>query len=94
MANTVVGNLWAKESKEGRKYLSGYLIDIHGEIPIVIFANDKAQNDKAPTHRILLSEKREQQGGTNAPRATHDDFNAGRPQGGGEREVDISGITF
>jgi uncharacterized protein (DUF736 family) len=35
-----IGALWLKETKDGKKYFSGVLEDLRGEIRIAIFKND------------------------------------------------------
>lgn len=52
-----IGALWLKE-KDGKKYFSGSLQDLHGEIRIVVFKNDNKTKDTQPDYQILLSEER------------------------------------
>jgi hypothetical protein len=57
--NKRIGVLWLKASKEGRKYLSGYIDNgIHGEIPIAIFRVNTKPTETSPDYVMLLSEPR------------------------------------
>lgn len=56
-----VGALWLKESSKGNKYMAG-TVKIGGvEYPIMIFKNDKGDNDRRPDYRIFPSKPREGQ---------------------------------
>lgn len=64
-----VGALWRHEKKaEGGEaatvFLTGVIdLGIHGEIPIVVFKNDKKKDgSKQPDYRILLSRQAEKSG--------------------------------
>lgn len=51
-----LGALWKKKSKTGMSFLSGYINDHDGSrTDIVIFANDKKTNEKAPDYRVYIS---------------------------------------
>ena len=48
-----VGFLWVKKDKQGREFLGGVIsLGIFGELPIVIFKEDRKENDKAPDYVI------------------------------------------
>ena len=57
--NTELGALWKKKSKTGVAFLSGYVkvddLGLEKEIKVVVFANNKKSNDKAPDYRIYIS---------------------------------------
>ena len=57
--NTELGALWKKKSKAGLAFLSGYVkvddLSPEKEVKIVVFANNKKSNDKAPDYRIYVS---------------------------------------
>lgn len=58
MANNSIGALWIKQSKSGTEFMSGY-IEINGQkIDIVVFKNDKGDNDRKPDWKILRSQPR------------------------------------
>lgn len=54
-----LGALWKKKSKNGMAFLSGYVkvddLGLEKEIKVVVFANNKKANDKAPDYRIYIS---------------------------------------
>ena len=51
-----LGALWKKKSKAGMSFLSGYINDHDGQrIDIVVFANSKKTNEKAPDYRLYVS---------------------------------------
>ena len=60
MANTKIGALWSKKTTEGKEYFTGVISDLRGDIQIVVFRNDKKQNDNQPDYDILLSEPKEE----------------------------------
>ncbi len=52
-------NLWlteksvlfgAKKTSEGKEYFSGVISDLRGEIQIVVFRNDKKENENQPDY--------------------------------------------
>ena len=55
-----IGALWLKETKDGKKYMSGVLEDIRGEIRIAVFRNDRKEKDSHPDYQIVLSEERKE----------------------------------
>jgi uncharacterized protein (DUF736 family) len=59
MPNRKIGALWSKKTEYGKEYFSGVISDLRGDIQIVVFENDKKQNDKQPDYNILLSEPKE-----------------------------------
>ena len=59
MTNRKIGALWSKKSSEGKEYLTGVISDLRGEIQIVVFRNDKKENENQPDYDILLSEPKE-----------------------------------
>lgn len=51
-----LGALWKKKSKAGMSFLSGYINDHDGQrIDVVVFANSKKTNEKAPDYRLYVS---------------------------------------
>lgn len=67
-----LGALWKNTSDNGTTYLSGYL----GEARLLVFKNDKRDNDKAPDYRVLIGKGKKQkeyeegggnQGGSRGP---------------------------
>jgi len=52
-----IGALWAKTSKDGKKYMSGILEDLSGDIRIVIFKNDRKEKENYPDYLIYRSEE-------------------------------------
>ena len=55
MANRKIGALWSKKTGDGKEYFTGVISDLRGEIQIVVFRNDK-KNENQPDYDILLSE--------------------------------------
>lgn len=61
MASRKIGALWLRNSKDGsKKYMSGVISDLRGDIQIVIFENDRKEKDNQPDFNILVSEKEEE----------------------------------
>lgn len=58
MARSKIGALWLKEGANG-KYFSGVIEDLRGDVPIVIFKNDRKEQDNHPDYIILRSEPME-----------------------------------
>ncbi len=56
MTNRKIGALWSKKTEAGKEYFSGVISDVRDEIQIVVFQNDKKQNENQPDYDILLSE--------------------------------------
>lgn len=58
-----LGALWLKESKQGKKFMTGIIendsLPHIQKIPVVVFKNEKKQSDKSPDYLIFLSEDRE-----------------------------------
>lgn len=51
-----LGALWKKKSKTGLSFLSGYIVDHDGSrTDVVVFANTKKSNEKAPDYRLYVS---------------------------------------
>jgi uncharacterized protein (DUF736 family) len=51
-----LGALWKKKSKAGLSFLSGYITDHDGQkTDVVVFANDKKSNERAPDYRLYIS---------------------------------------
>jgi len=48
-----IGHLWIKKDRQNREYLAGVVsLGLFGEVPIVIFKEDKKDNEKAPDYVI------------------------------------------
>jgi len=54
--NNSIGALWKRLGKNG-EYLSGNVVVDGKKIEIVVFLNDKGENEKRPDYRIYLSDK-------------------------------------
>jgi uncharacterized protein (DUF736 family) len=55
-----LGALWKKKSKTGMSFLSGYINDHDGQrIDVVVFANSKKTNERAPDYRLYISKPAE-----------------------------------
>lgn len=80
-----IGDLWIKTSKDGKKYMSGVLEDLSGDIRIAVFKNDRKEKDSHPDYQILLSEDRKDQQRQETPR----NENSGGNEGDGIRLEDI-----
>jgi len=59
MAKREIVGLWSRKTKEGQEYFSGMITDLRGDIQIVVFKNDK-KNENQPDYDILLSEPMEE----------------------------------
>ena len=59
MSKRKIGALWSKKTEEGKEYFTGVISDLRGDIQIVVFKNDK-RNDNQPDYDILLSEPKKQ----------------------------------
>jgi hypothetical protein len=65
--NQELGALWKKKSKAGMSFLSGYINDHDGQrIDVVVFANSKKTNEKAPDYRLYVSKPLDNQNKTTA----------------------------
>ena len=63
-----LGALWKKKSKMGMSFLSGYINDHDGQrIDVVVFANSKKTNEKAPDYRLYVSKPLDNQNKTTTP---------------------------
>ena len=72
-----IGALWLKESKKGVKYMSGVIEIGDAKHEVVVFKNDKGDNDRRPDYRIYPSAPRDGQqveGQTESPRGFSDDI--------------------
>lgn len=67
MASKKIGALWQKQTKDGKRYLSGILEDLSGDIRIAIFPNDRKQKDTEPDFTILRSDQSKEQKPTSQP---------------------------
>jgi len=64
-----IGAFWIKKSKKGMTFMSG-TVEIDGKkTEVVVFKNDKGDNEKRPDYRMYESEPLEQ----DKPAATQDD---------------------
>jgi len=70
-----IGALWLKETKDGKKYMSGVLEDIRGEIRIAVFRNDRKEKDNHPDYQIVLSEERKERSETDQTADSADTVN-------------------
>jgi uncharacterized protein (DUF736 family) len=59
MATRKIGALWSRKTADGKEYFTGVISDLRGDIQIVVFENDKKQNENQPDYDILVSEPRE-----------------------------------
>ena len=56
-----IGGLWIKQGKNG-KFMSGKITQMNGQdLNIIVFKNDKGDNERRPDYRIYLSEPRDGQ---------------------------------
>lgn len=63
-----LGALWKKKSKTGMSFLSGYINDHDGQrIDVVVFANSKKTNEKAPDYRLYISKPLENKASVSTP---------------------------
>lgn len=75
MASQKIGALWVRKSKTGMTYMSGVIKDMHGEIQIAVFKNEKKQaGTKQPDYNIVLSGNRPKQKVAEAPPASGEDL--------------------
>jgi uncharacterized protein (DUF736 family) len=52
-----IGALWVRESQDGRKFMSGLIETLNGDVQIAVFKNDKKEKENQPDYNIVLSEK-------------------------------------
>jgi len=79
--NKELGALWKKKSKAGMSFLSGYINDHDGQrIDVVVFANGKKTNEKAPDYRMYVSKPLNKEGvaTTNSTPATTSNVTASK----------------
>lgn len=52
-----LGALWLRDGKDGKKYMTGVIETLSGDVQIVVFRNDKKEaGSKQPDYNILRSE--------------------------------------
>lgn len=76
---TSLSGLWVRESKSGRKYMSGTTredVTISAGTNICIFKNDKAGNDKRPDYNLIVYTKAEDREVNHAPAEQEPDADA------------------
>ena len=66
-----IGSLWKKESKKGKKFLTGVITVDGKEIRVVGFINTNKRNDKAPDVELYKSKP----------------FNGGNPNAQRQKEI-------
>lgn len=55
-----IGALWVRVMKDGKKYMTGTLNDLSGDIRIAVFPNNRKEKENQPDFQIVLSgEKKE-----------------------------------
>jgi uncharacterized protein (DUF736 family) len=52
-----IGALWIRETQEGKKFMSGLIETLNGDVHIAVFKNDKKEKENQPDYNIVLSEK-------------------------------------
>lgn len=65
-----IGAVWKQTSKKGETYLAGKL----GNAKLIILANDKKGNEKAPDYRILVAEPANSEEGAAKQQQPKDDL--------------------
>lgn len=56
-----IGAMWLKTSKAGNKFMSG-VVEVDGvKTKIVVFKNDRKENEKQPDYKIYLSEDKKRE---------------------------------
>ena len=69
-----IGGLWLKESHKGTKFMSGE-IEINGvKHSVVVFKNDKGDNERRPDYRIYPSRPKSETGANNPSAPPKQDF--------------------
>lgn len=58
-----IGAFWLKESRDGKKYMTGDITIDGRKIKVVMFSNKKRPDKKDPDYRLFLSEERGAGGG-------------------------------
>ncbi|MBI2046506.1 MAG: DUF736 family protein [Parcubacteria group bacterium] len=56
-----IGALWVRETQEGKKFMSGLIETLNGDVQIAVFKNDKKEKENQPDYNIVLSERAKQQ---------------------------------
>lgn len=52
-----IGALWIRETQEGKKFMSGLIETLNGDVQIAVFKNDKKEKENQPDYNIVLSER-------------------------------------
>ncbi|MFH1052741.1 MAG: hypothetical protein V1779_17615 [bacterium] len=52
--NQIIGALWKRE-KDGKEYYSGVIRDLHGDINIAAFPNNRKTEENQPDFNIVVS---------------------------------------
>ncbi len=52
-----IGALWIRETQEGKKFMSGLIETLNGDVKIAVFKNDKKEKENHPDYNIVLSER-------------------------------------
>jgi hypothetical protein len=79
-----IGSLWAKQTKDGKRFLSGS-IEIDGQkIKIVIWPNDYKYSEKSPDFKVYIDTYKN-------PREEQRDDEDDGPRRGGRREEPLWG---
>lgn len=52
-----IGALWVRETQEGKKFMSGLIETLNGDVQIAVFKNDKKEKENQPDYNIVLSER-------------------------------------
>lgn len=68
-----IGALWLKEGN-GKKFFSGVIETLNGDVQIVIFKNDKKEKENHPDYNILLSEPKREETTAPTPEVAPDDI--------------------
>jgi len=52
-----IGALWVRETQDGKKFVSGLIETLNGDVQIAVFKNDKKEKENHPDYNIVLSER-------------------------------------
>lgn len=52
-----IGALWVRETQDGKKFMSGLIETLNGDVQIAVFKNDKKEKENQPDYNIVLSER-------------------------------------
>ena len=55
-----IGALWLKTKADGETFYSGVIEDLRGDIPIVVFQNNRKEKENQPDFNIVRSEPRKE----------------------------------